>query len=125
MTRRRSVDASQRAADGVEDALGLDLECAGEDLGGERERERDGVVLGLLGELLAQRQRLGERLAQGARGGAGLGEAVLASLGETLGVALGAGELAHTLGLGGGVGEDAARGCPAGGGAEGSSCSRG
>ena len=47
-------DAPQRAADGVEDALGLDLERAGEDLGGERERERDGVALGLLGDLLAQ-----------------------------------------------------------------------
>ncbi len=46
-------DAPQRAANGVEDALGLDGERAGEDLGGQRERERDGVALGLRGELLA------------------------------------------------------------------------
>ena len=69
-------------------------------------------LLGLLGELLAQRQRLGERLSESARGGAGLGEAVLVADGETLGVALGTGELADALGLGGGVGKDARSGAP-------------
>ncbi len=100
-------DAPQRAADRVEHALGLHGERAREDLRGERERQRDRIGLGLRGQLLAQRQRLGERLAQGARGGAGLGKAVLVAPGETLGETLGAGELADALGLGGRIGEDA------------------